>query len=68
MIVRPARPAQASIALCLFALVLAVLGCTEKLVEPPPPPHEEPRKTAVPGAAPRGARRTGVVKQSMPSP
>ena len=38
MIVRPARPAQASIALCLFALVLASLGCTEKLVEPPPPP------------------------------
>jgi hypothetical protein len=37
MIVRPARSAQASIALCLFALVLAALGCTEKLVEPPPP-------------------------------
>ena len=30
-------------------------------VEPPPPPREEPRKTAVPGAAPEGARRTGVV-------
>ena len=30
-------------------------------VEPPPPPREEPRKTAVPGAAPGGARRTGVV-------
>jgi len=29
--------------------------------EPPPPPREEPRKTAVPGAAPKGARRTGVV-------
>ena len=40
MIVRPARSAQASIALCLFALVLAALGCTEKLVEPPPPPPE----------------------------
>jgi hypothetical protein len=46
MIVRPARPAQASIALCLFALVLAVLGCTEKLVEPPPPPV--PTTTGVP--------------------
>jgi hypothetical protein len=40
MIVRPARPAQASIALCLLALVLAALGCTEKLVEPPPPAVE----------------------------
>jgi len=40
MIVRPARSAQASIALCLFALVLAAFGCTEKLVEPPPPPVE----------------------------
>ena len=29
--------------------------------EPPPPPREEPRKTAVPGSAPGGARRTGVV-------
>jgi len=29
--------------------------------EPPPPPREEPRKTAVPGSAPDGARRTGVV-------
>jgi hypothetical protein len=38
MIVRPARPTQASIALCLFALALAALGCTEKLVEPPPVP------------------------------
>ena len=37
MIVRPARSAQASIALSLLALVLAALGCTEKLVEPPPP-------------------------------
>ena len=46
MIVRPARPAQASIALCLFALVLAALGCTEKLVEPPPPPP--PTSTGVP--------------------
>jgi hypothetical protein len=46
MIIRPARSAQASIALCLFALVLAVLGCTEKLVEPPPPPP--PTSTGVP--------------------
>jgi hypothetical protein len=29
--------------------------------EPPPPPREEVRKTAVPGSAPGGARRTGVV-------
>ena len=35
MIVRPARPMQASIAL---VLALIVVGCTEKLVEPPPPP------------------------------
>ena len=30
-------------------------------VEPPPPPHAETRQSAVPGAAPGGARRTGVV-------
>ena len=35
MIVRRARPMQASIALLL---ALIVIGCTEKLVEPPPPP------------------------------
>ena len=46
MIVRPARSMQASIALCLLALGLAVLGCTEKLVEPPPPPP--PTSTGVP--------------------
>ena len=46
MIVRPARSAQASIALCVFALGLAALGCTEKLVEPPPPPP--PTATGVP--------------------
>ena len=34
MIVRPARPMQASIALIL---ALLLIGCTEKLVEPPPP-------------------------------
>ena len=35
MIVRPARPLQASIAL---ALALSAIGCTEKLVEPPAAP------------------------------
>ena len=30
-------------------------------VEPPPPPREEARKTAIPGGAPGGVRRTGVV-------
>src|SRR5258705_7261289 len=38
MIVRPGHRMQASIVLLVLALGAAVLGCTEKLVEPPPPP------------------------------
>lgn len=38
MIVRAARPMQASIALLAVFLALVAIGCTEKLVEPPPPP------------------------------
>jgi hypothetical protein len=38
MIVRPGHRMQASIVLLALALVVASLGCTEKLVEPPPPP------------------------------
>lgn len=37
MIVRPGHPMQASIVLLALALGVAVIGCTEKLVEPPPP-------------------------------
>lgn len=38
MIVRPGHLMQASIVFLALALGVAVIGCTEKLVEPPPPP------------------------------